>query len=329
MKKKKLVVILPALNEEITVGSVVDKIPASIPGIDAIEILVIDDGSTDQTQKVAEASGAEVYRFPHNQGLGLVFRKGIELALEKQADIIVNIDADGQFNPEDIPKLVMPILEGRAEFVTASRFLPKKYRLKMPLMKYLGNKLMSKIVSRVVGREFFDVSCGFRAYSREAALRLNLFGHYTYTQESFIDLAYKGISILEVSVKVKGEREHGKSKVASNLFKYGYHTMKIIIMAFRDYRPMRLMSYISFLFFLIGFGMGFFFLLHYIRVGAFRPHTWAAVGSGTMLLLSLFMLIVGVIMEMFSRMRLNQERLLYFARKDFYTHKEEVDRIPE
>lgn len=328
MKKKKLVIILPALNEEKTIGEVLGSIPSIIHGIDMIETLVIDDGSTDQTRNVAEAAGASVSGFPCHQGLGLVFRKGIELALEKQADIIVNIDADGQFNAEDIPKLVAPIVEGRADFVTASRFLSRKNRPKMPMIKFIGNKLMSLIVSWIVGSRFFDVSCGFRAYSRDAALRLNLFGHYTYTQESFIDLAYKGMSILEVPVSVRGEREHGKSKVASNLFKYGYHTMKIIIMAFRDYKPLRLMSFFSFISILISISMGFFFLQYYIRTGSFRPHTWAAVGSGTMMLLSLFILAVGVIMEMFSRMRLNQEKILYFIKKDFYDHKD-IDGLTE
>ncbi|MFH1944796.1 MAG: glycosyltransferase family 2 protein [Acidobacteriota bacterium] len=315
---KKLIVLIPALNEEKTIGQVIRAIPPSIPGIDRIEVLVIDDGSTDSTRDNALSAGADVHRFERNRGLGVAFRKGIELALEKNADIIVNIDADGQFNPADIPKLVRPIQEGKAEFITASRFVSKEYPTEMSILKRWGNRWMSRIVSRIVGLHFHDVSCGFRAYSREAALRMNLFGHFTYTQETFIDLAYKGVVILEIPVAVNGEREHGKSKVASNLFKYGYNTMKIILMAFRDYKPMRLMTMIGSIFFFFGLGLGIFFLIHYIGTGAFKPHTWAAVTSGTSLVLGLLMEIVGVIMEMFSRMRLNQEQLLYFARKKHY-----------
>ncbi|MFC2156957.1 glycosyltransferase [Acidobacteriota bacterium] len=314
----KLVIIIPAFNEQDTIGSVIENIPKNIHGIDDIEVIVMDDGSTDKTAEIAREKGAVVFSHPNNQGLGITFRGGIERALKADADIIVNIDADGQFNSRDIPQLVAPVLDGRAEFVTASRFIEKDRDLQMPRLKYLGNKLMSRIISRIIRQKFYDVSCGYRAYSREAAMKLNLFGLFTYTQETFIDLAYKGIPIIEVPIKVRGEREYGQSKVASNLFKYGFHTLKIIFMAIRDYHPFRLSMYISSLFFLLGLGAGIFFLIHYFNTGAFKPYTWVGFLSAASFGTSLFMMFVGIFLEMISRVRINQERLLYYARSRYF-----------
>jgi len=147
---------------------------------------------------------------------------------------------------------------------------------------------------------------------------MNLFGQFTYTQETFIDLAYKNIPIVEVPVKVLSKRKFGKSKISSNLFKYGFQTMKIITMAFRDYKPMKMMGIVSLISAVFGAGFGIFFLVHYLRTGMFKPHTWAAFLSGSFLALALLFLVAGIFMEMFSRMRINQERLLYFSRRKFY-----------
>ena len=315
---KKLMVTIPAYNEEKGISYVLERIPKNIGGIDNIHILVIDDGSSDNTKKIALEKGADVFSHAYNHGLGVAFRKGIEKALGMGADIIVNIDADGQFNPEDIPKLVVPIIRDEAEVVTASRFISKSHKPKMPWVRYLGNKFMSFIISRIIGKRFFDVSCGFRAYSREAALRLNLFGRFTYTQETFIDLAAKDVSIMEIPIEIKGEREFGKSKISSNLFKYALYTLRIIFGAFRDYKPLRLMTFFSSIFILIGIPSGTFFLIHYVQTGAFRPHTWAGFLSFSAFVLALFMIVVGVFMEMFSRMRMNQEQLLYYSKKEQY-----------
>jgi glycosyltransferase involved in cell wall biosynthesis len=315
---KHLVVIIPAYNEEKGISSILDGIPKKIEGISRIEVVVINDGSTDNTEKIAKDKGAEVITHPQNMGLGVAFRKGMERALEKRPDVIVNIDADGQFDAQDIPKLVNPILKGLAECATASRFISPDLAPRMSRAKNIGNRFMSFIISKIVGHKFYDVSCGFRAYSREAALRMNLFGKFTYTQETFIDLASKNIPIIEIPVRVRGEREFGESKVASNLLKYAFNTLRIIIGAFRDYKPLRLMASVSLFFVLIGVLSGAFFLVHYIHTGAFKPHTWAGFLSSFSFLLALFMLIVGIFMEMFSRMRMNQELLLYFARKDHY-----------
>jgi len=315
---KKLVITIPAFNEEKSISWVLDGIPRKIEGIDTIDIIVINDGSTDQTEKAAKKKGAEVISHPYNLGLGVSFQKGIQRALELGADIVVNIDADGQFDPSDISKLVFPVLKGEADVVTATRFKSPDHHPDISKIKEFGNKLMSLIISKITGKKFYDVSCGFRAYSREATLRMNLFGKFTYTQETFIDLASKNISIIEIPVRVRGERKFGKSKVSSNLFKYGFNTLRIILSAFRDYKPLRMMFFVSLFFIVVGVFSGSFFLIHYIRAHAFKPHTWAGFLSFSSFILALFMVIVGIFLEMFSRMRMNQEQLLYFARKKYY-----------
>jgi hypothetical protein len=175
----------------------------------------------------------------------------------------------------------------------------------------LGNKFMSFMISTMTGQKFFDVSCGFRAYSRNALLKLNLFSDFTYTQETFLNFAFKRVSIMEVPVAVRGRREHGKSKVASNLFKYGYHTVKIAIKTLRDYRPFRLFAAISLVFFIAGLAFAVFLASHYIATGTFTPHKWAGFTAGFLFLISTLSFVLGFILDMFARMRVNQEEILY------------------
>src|SRR3989344_8858110 len=206
-RRMKLIIIIPAYNEEASIGSVIKRIPdltfkksesknllekaSPKTNISETEVIVIDDGSNDNTGKIAKENGAIVVSHVGNKGVGKAFRTGIEVALKRKADIIVNIDADGQFNPEDIPKLITPILNKESDFVTATRFKNGNLIGKMPFIKKLGNKAFTKLTSLLTGQRFTDTQCGFRAYSREAALRLNLYGKFTYTQEVFLDLANK------------------------------------------------------------------------------------------------------------------------------------------
>src|SRR3989344_500878 len=177
--RPRLVVIIPALNEERTIGDVISAIPKAIDGIDKIEVIVINDGSRDDTVVIAQQRGAQVVSHPRPLEVGAAFHTGIEAALEASADIIVNIDADGQFNPADIPALIKPILTGEAEFVSATRFAKSEFMPKMPGVKRWGNQQVMRMVNFITGKKFTDVSCGFRAYSRETALRLVLFGKFT------------------------------------------------------------------------------------------------------------------------------------------------------
>jgi glycosyltransferase involved in cell wall biosynthesis len=311
LKNKSIAVVIPALNEEQQLGQVIEAIPAFVD-----HVIVVDDGSSDGTVAVAEEKGARAISHRKNKGVGAAFSTGVKAVLDLGADIMVNMDADGQFNPADIEKLVLPILDSKADFVTASRFIDKAFKPKMPLVKYWGNRFMSNFISRLTRQKFYDVSCGFRAYSLETLQRLNLFGEFTYTQETFIDLAFKNIDILEIPVHVRGQREHGKSRVASNLFKYGFQTLKIIIRTFRDNKPFRLFGFLSFILFLIGMVFAVFLGVHYIRNAAFTPHKWAGFTGAFFFIISLLFLLIGFVLDMFARMRRNQEDILFQLKRD-------------
>lgn len=313
-----LVVIIPALNEEATIGSVIAHIPKSIPGISTIKVVVVDDGSTDATKQVSLLAGASVVSHSHPMGVGAAFHTGIKEALSAGADYIVNIDADGQFNPADIPALLLPIQSGQADFVTATRFGKKEYVPTMPAMKVWGNKWMVRIVNAITSKKFTDVSCGFRAYSREAALRLTLFGHFTYTQESFIDLAFKGVSMAEVPLKVRGEREHGTSRVASNLWRYAIKSATIIFRAARDYKPFYFVGLPGIIILLLGIAVGIFVLQHYIATGQTYPYRSLVTGSGILLIIGFLLIVISLLADMIHRSRMAIEEVLYLSRKNAF-----------
>lgn len=310
----KLCVVIPALNEAATIADVISRIPRDIEGIDELEVVVVDDGSTDDTVALAEEAGAIVVSHPENQGVGAAFQTGVAKVLELGADYMVNMDGDGQFDPEDIRKILKPLLEDGVEFATASRFKNPEYYPEMSTVKFYGNRFMSALISGLCGTRFYDVSCGFRAYTRDTLLRMNLFGAFTYTQESFLDLSFKGIRVYEVPVKIRGRREFGESRVASNLFRYAIQTSKIIFRSYRDYRPMRLFGFISGVLFIGALFLFVFLMTHYYLHGRFSPHIWAGMTSGALMGLSVLMFMTGLIADMLARMRINQERMLYMLK---------------
>lgn len=307
---KTVTLVIPALNEGRDIGGVLDSIPEFVDSV-----VVIDDGSTDDTVAAAREKGAEVISHGRNRGVGAAFDTGRRRVLALRSDIMVNMDGDGQFDPADIVKLVGPVAEGDAEFVTASRFKDPDLYPEMSRAKFLGNRMMSHLISRLTGRRFHDVSCGFRAYSRGALLRLNLFGEFTYTQETFLEFAFKDVAILEVPVEVRGTREHGRSRVASNLFRYTWQTLKIIVRTMRDYKPLRLFAGVSTVLLAAGLLPAVFLAVHYIRTGSFTPHKWAGFLAGFLFILSAMSFLLGFILDMFARMRINQEEILAILRK--------------
>lgn len=322
MNQKKsisVVVTIPAYNEASTVADVIEAVPKNIDGVESIDIAVIDDGSTDDTAKVSAQAGAKVVSFSKNRGLGAAFAEALRTALGLGADIIVNIDADGQFNPQDIPKLIRPITDRKADMVTASRFTDPDLMPEMPWIKKWGNKKVANIVNKLTGQQLHDVSCGFRAYTRDAALRATLLGGHTYTHEVILDLAFRGLRIVEVPVKVVGIRKVGKSKVAGNLWKYGWQSLLIILRAFRDYRPMRVFGGISLVFAVLSLACGIFVLCHYIRTGAFSPYIFVAFLAAGFGFISLICYITALLAGMVNRLRILQDEQLFLLRKQEYS----------
>ena len=311
----RLVVQLPALNEERTIADVIRRIPRAVPGVDDIRVVVVDDGSTDRTGALAAAAGAVVVRHERRRGVGAAFRSGIERSAALGADVIVTIDADGQFDPADIPKLVAPVVSGEADFVTASRFMDKALEPRMPWAKRWGNDFMARWISALVGQSFYDVSCGFRAYGRNAFLRLVLLGEFTYTHETFLNLAFSRAAIKEVPVRVRGEREYGKSRVASSVWRYGWRAAAIILKTYRDYKPLRFFGYLALALFVAALGFAAFLIAHKIETGMLTPHKWAGFVAGALTGAALAVYLVGIVAEMLDRMRVAMEELLYRVRR--------------
>lgn len=309
-----LFVTIPALNERITIAQVVRAVPRTLPGVRRVEVLVIDDGSTDDTAAEAAAAGATVISHAATRGVGAAFHTALTYVIERRGDLLVSIDGDGQFNPADIPALVEPVTSGRADFSTASRFKDPALLPQMPAVKLWGNRMMSRLVSRLTVGRWFDVSCGMRCYSRKAMLNLNLMGAFTYTQEVFLNLAFKRLRIEEVPIRVRGQREFGESRVASNLFRYAVNTSRIIFRAYRDYKPMRFFGGIALWLFVPAVLLEGFFFAHYFITGTFSPHKWAGFGGGGLMVLSLMALHMGLIGDMLNRHRVYLEELLYLQR---------------
>jgi len=318
----KLVVTIPALNEEKTIATVVDGVPKKIQGIDEIEVIVVNDGSTDRTADEAAGAGALVVNLHNRPGLGKVFGTGFERAMRRGADIIVNIDGDGQFDPGDIAKLVQPIIDGEADFVTCSRFADPALRPTMPTVKYWGNKAVTSMINWVCGGTCFtDVSCGFRAFNREAAYRLTLFGRFTYTQETFIDLFSKGLRMAEVPLRVRGVREHGKSRIANSIVKYATMSLPIILRAMRDIQPLKFFGGIAGLLFVPGFLTGAFVTGWYLVKGKTTPFSNLIPISGVMITLAFLLFVLALLADMLGRHRKISEELLYLARRKMYAGK--------
>ena len=308
-----VVVMIPAFNEEQTIERVVRSIPRDCA--DSVKILVINDGSKDHTIELATKAGADkVFSHKTNLGLGTTFKDGITEALKMGADIIVNIDADGQFNPHDIPRLIQPIIDNRADMVTCSRFKDKRLTPKMPKIKIFGNRFFAELLNLFLNKKFYDTQCGFRAYSKEAAMRLTLFGRFTYTQEVFIDLARKRFRIMEIPLKVVGER-NGKSRVVKNVFSYGLKVMLIIIRSARDYEPLKFFGLPGFVMFLLGSLSSFILFVRWLILSRVDPYLVIAYANVFLIIVGILLMILGLIADMMDRNRQLQEEILYYEKK--------------
>lgn len=314
----KLLVVIPALNEAATVGHVVNRVPRNIPGINQTAIVVVDDGSTDQTAQLARQAGAKVITHDSPRGVGVVFHRALDLVIDEAADILVFIDGDGQFNSGDIRKVVQPIIEGHADCATASRYHPNSAPHRQSLSRRIGNRVMSRLISLLTGQRLYDAACGFRAYSAKTAMNLNLTGRFTYTQETLLDIALKGGRIVEVPIRVRGTRKHGKSRVANSLIRYGIRALIIIFRAYRDYRPLRFFGVFALVQFLVALMLGGFFLIHFVLAGRFSPHLWAGITSGFLVIMAGLTSLTAILADMLDRIRLNQEKLMFYEKLTQY-----------
>jgi len=280
----KLVVQIPAFNEEETIGRALAALPRSIAGFDAVETLVVDDGSTDATsQRAREAGATRVVRLTTNRGLAEAFSAGLAAALGMGADVIVNFDADLQYDAADIPALVAPILEGRADFTIGDRgpsdlahFSPAKR-----LLQSAG----SWVVRQASGIQVHDAVSGFRALSGEAARRVNVFSKLTYTLETLIQAGYKGLRV--VSVPVRAHPPVRPSRLFTSTTKYvllqGANVLRITAL----YKPMKIFSIAGGLFLLAGVLLALRFLFYYF----FGANPGGHVQS---LILSAVLIVVGM-----------------------------------
>ena len=316
----KLVVFSICLNEEKTIGELLDRIPKKIKGIDEIVKIVIDDGSTDKTSEIAKKHGALVFSNGKQKKLAYSFQIAVDKVLEMDADIAVNIDGDLQFMPEEIPLLVSPILQGKADFVAANRFNNANRPEHMPLGKYLGNRIGAYIVSKLSNKKFADVTCGFRAYNRDALLSMNINNKFTYTQEAFQILASKNFNITQVPVTIKYFKGR-KSRVVSSVFSYIFTSGFNIVRVFKDFAPMKFFGILSAFPVVIGFICLAFVSIHWLNTGVFFPYKFIGFTGLYLFSLGIVILLFGALSDMLGRILNNQEKILYFTKRSLYEKK--------
>ena len=258
----KLVIQIPCYNEQEALPIALAALPKSIPGIDQIEVLIIDDGSTDETVRVAREHGVHhVVRHATNKGLARAFMLGIQASLQQGADIVVNTDADNQYCADDIPALVRPILEGRADMVIGAR--PIATIEHFSFVKKILQRAGTAVVRLVSGAEVNDAPSGFRAFSRDAAVTLNVFSRYTYTLETIIQAGQKNLTVVSVPVRVNGELR--PSRLVSSIGSYVRKSVTTIVRMFVVYRPFRFFMVTGGMIFLAGVALGVRFVIRYLE----------------------------------------------------------------
>lgn len=258
----KLIIQIPCYNEESTLGITLADLPKKIEGIDEIHVLIIDDGSTDKTLEVARQNGVENFVvLPQNVGLAKAFLAGLTKSLELGADIIVNTDADNQYCADDIEKIIRPIIEKQADIVIGARPI-QNIKHFSPVKKAL-QKLGSCVMRLVSSTNIADATSGFRAFSRNAALQINVFDNYTYTLETIIQAKAKGLEIISVPIRVNGELR--ESRLIKNIFDYIKRSIFTMIRMFIVYRPFRFFALIGLMFLIPGILLGIRFLYFYLN----------------------------------------------------------------
>jgi len=256
----KLIIQIPCLNEAATLPATLADLPREIPGIDRVEILVIDDGSSDNTVEVARTHGVHhIVRFRRRKGLAAAFAAGLDAALKLDADYIVNTDADNQYAGADIARLLGPLLSGDAEIVIGDRNIRDVQHMSWP--KKLLQRLGSWTVRRVSGTEVPDTTSGFRAYTREAAMRMTIVSDFSYTLESIIQAGKRRMAISHVEVRSNPSAR--PSRLFDSVYGYIKRSAATIVRIYTMYEPLKVFTYIGSIVFLAGFAISVRFLYFY------------------------------------------------------------------
>jgi glycosyltransferase involved in cell wall biosynthesis len=305
----KLIVQIPCLNEEAALPETLRAIPRSIPGIDTVEVLVIDDGSTDRTSEAARSSGADhVVRFVRRKGLAAAFMAGLDASLRLGADVIVNTDADNQYPAEDIPRLVAPILAGEADMVVGDRGV--KGVAHFSWTKRHLQTFGSWMVSKVAGTRVPDTTSGFRALNREAALRINIVSEFTYTLESIIQAGKKRVAVAHLPIEARQTRP---SRLFGSTWEYVKRSGATILRIWAMYEPLKVFVLLGSLLLGAGLVLGLRYAWYW-WMGDITGHVQSAILSVLLLILGFQTLQWGIMADLVASNRKLLEDVLYRVR---------------
>jgi len=307
----KLIIQIPCFNEELTLPETIGDLPDKIEGIDSIETLIIDDGSTDRTIEVAKELGVNhIIRNTNNRGLAKSFRKGLDACLGLGADIIVNTDGDNQYAGGDIPKLVQPIVDGKAEIVIGDR---QTHKIKQfSAFKKFLQKLGSRVVRQLSGTDVPDVVSGFRAISRDAALKLNIISPYSYTIEMVIQAGKKNMAIAHVPVSINPKTR--ESRLFKSIPSFVGRQLSSMIRMYAMYEPLRVFFYIGLIISIIG-ALPVIRFLYFYFTGDGSGHLQSLVLGGVLLIIGFITFMIGLVADLISFNRQLTEITLEKIRK--------------
>ena len=290
----KLIIQIPCYNEEATLGVTLAALPREVAGVDSVEWLIINDGSQDGTLDVARRFGCDhIVSFSRNQGLAKAFMAGLEASLRAGADIIVNTDADNQYSADDIPSLIEPILAGRADIVIGAR--PIQEIEHFSTTKKLLQKLGSRVVRIASNTDIADAPSGFRAFSRDAAMRMNVFNEYTYTLETIIQAGQNGLSI--TSIPVRTNEELRPSRLIKGIPSYLQRSLFTILRIFMAYKPFRFFMLLGTIPFSVGFLIGVRWLVLYLS-GTPRTHVPSLILASLLILIGVQLWVFGLVADL-------------------------------
>lgn len=311
----KLIIQIPCYNEEGTIGVTLGDLPREMEGFDSVEWLIIDDGSKDGTVEAARKAGADhVVRLSRNRGLAVAFAAGLDACLKLGADVIINTDGDNQYKAEDIPKLVEPVISGSADMVIGARPISTTEHFS-PLKKTL-QKMGSAVVRLASRTDVADAPSGFRAMSRDAALRLNVFNNYTYTLETIIQAGQKGLGVLSVPVGTNPDLR--PSRLFRSIPSYLQRSISTIIRIFVVYRPFRFFVTIGIALFSAGFFIGLRFLYYYFFGSGTGAYIQSLILASILLGIGFQTILVGFLADLLSVNRRLMEDIQYRLKRNEY-----------